>query len=86
MDAVDSQFESPEDREKKEDENLMESVVARLTETFDSVRIIGTKSVGTTTRLVTRGGGDYFAQVGAVRDWLAEKDEDTRVQARKNNE
>lgn len=80
------EFQSPEDREKKFDDDRMESAVARLSEHFDAVRIVCTKTVGTNTRRFSRGGGDYFAQVGAMRDWLVEQDESTRCQVRKNDE
>lgn len=68
------------------DEQLVESEVARLIEHFDSVRIIVTKNSHEGTQMITRGDGNYYAQIGSVRDWIEAQNEETRIIVRKNTE
>lgn len=68
----------------------LKAAVAALAEHFDSVQIIATKSgilMGKSERGTAKlgvGEGCYFSRVGAVREWLLEMDENTRVDARRN--
>lgn len=46
-----------------------------LRKQFDSVQIFVTKENGdNTTRLITSGRGDYYARVGAVRQWVGREE------------
>lgn len=58
------------DEEKEMDMKIVESHVARLSEHFESAVVIVTKrSHGSTIRM-TRHGGNYYAAIGSVREWL----------------
>lgn len=57
--------------------------VAKLTEAgCESVIIIATIGEGSGTHRVKSSGGNYYAQLGSVRSWLAEQDESARVDVR----
>lgn len=53
-----------------DDEKLVESAVSRLIEHFDSVRIIVTKNSLDGTIMISRGDGNFYAQIGSTQDWL----------------
>lgn len=78
MNAIGDESEDPAEREKREDNEYLDSICARLGERFDTVRIIATRNRGTGTRLNTSGGGNWFGQVGSVREWLTDQDESSR--------
>lgn len=63
---------------------ILDSHLAQLSEHFDSVRIFWTKydSDSSTTKSNSRGIGDWYAQSGAVREWLIRSEEDTRLDCR----
>ena len=58
----------------------LDDQVSKLLEHFDSVRIFCTSHQGesSNTFSITRGGGNFYAQLGHVRDWLVEQDQRTR--------
>lgn len=57
-----------------------------LNEHCDSVRIITTvRARDGGTAIVTKGAGNWFAQLGSVNDWLARSDENTRTDERKSH-
>lgn len=76
--AADQLDPSPE-----EDNALLDSHAAQLSEHFESVQIIATRRrPGGITRLAARGGGNFYASLGAVREWLVMQEERTRIQER----
>lgn len=57
---------------------IMEDCSHRLAEHCSSVRIVATIYHGSTERsnIITRGMGDCYAQMGAVRYWLKREEKD----------
>jgi len=73
-----------------ENEHLQEILsrfASEISEHFDSVRIFATKH-GDGTRSdsasFTDGRGNYFAQVGRVKEWVVMQDEITRCKSRED--
>jgi hypothetical protein len=58
----------------------VDSHVAQLMEHFDAVQIFVSRHDGETgnTGSIHRGGGNWYARVGQVQEWLSEADEDVR--------
>lgn len=62
---------------------MIDSHVAQLSEHFDSVQVFCTQRTGDgNTRVFSRGGGNYYANYGAAREWIVRQDERTRVDER----
>lgn len=63
------------------------AVVKDLGEHFDAVVILCTRHDGARgTRTVAKGAGNWHAQYGIIREWLVNRDEDTRVAARREHD
>lgn len=65
-------------------DKILQDVVSKLTEHFSSVRIVACADdqSGTDTSMYSTGGGSYFEQIGAVREWLSRQDEAARDNVR----
>lgn len=74
--------------EKKQIEEIVRDATTRLLEHFDSVRIFVTIHRGErdTTFAHSAGGGNVYAQLGQVQDWLSCQDERSRSDIRKDND
>ena len=57
----------------------LERHVAQLCEHFDSVRIIATQHQGGSSWMSSSGNGNWYAQMGSVREWIASRDEELRI-------
>lgn len=68
-----------------EEVRIVERHVAQLGEHFQSVRIIATRHQDGNTITVTSGSGNWYAQVGSVRDWVTQQDEYTRIAERRRH-
>ena len=62
---------------QEEEAKILERHAAQLSEHFESVRIIATTQRDGTTSLFSSGAGNFYAQTGSVREWLARQDEHT---------
>lgn len=79
MEATDQiEPETPDDKALK----MIEGHVGRLSEHFDSVRILCTKHENGQTKNYTIGAGNWYAQIGQVREWVTIDDERVRDHAR----
>ncbi len=69
-----------------EEEKQVSKAVDALREHFDSVQIFVTRHDGVEveTGSITAGGGNWYARIGQIREWLARSDERTREYVRKN--
>lgn len=65
-----------------EAQKILKQASTSLGEYFDSVRIIVTAENGDSFALHSFGSGSYYAQLGAVRDWLIHQEEYSRTNAR----
>jgi hypothetical protein len=79
------------DEEKREAAlQMVRSAAATLMEHLDSVQIVATERIEGGTRRISWGGGNYYARVGSVREWLAieevREDEENRLGIRAENE
>lgn len=76
------------DADKQADMEMVEKHVQQLAEHFDTVHIFTTRYVGETesTRSVQTGCGNYFARYGQAVEWVAQKDEEARIQERFDEE
>lgn len=54
-------------------EQMLEAHVEVLMNRFDTARIIATKDSGDKTLLVTRGDGNYYAQLGSIERWYTKQ-------------
>lgn len=74
----------------EEDAAIVRRHVSQLMEHFDSVRIFATKMVpaddGLRTASFTWGGGNCFAQVGLVDEWLLKQRERSKVELHREYE
>jgi len=70
------------DGQQERDEQRLKLAVAELMEHFDTVRIVATRLAKDGTCHATWGGGNHYAQVGSVEDWLESDKEDTRERKR----
>lgn len=59
------------------EQKMVEELCAKLLEHFDSVRIFVTRHDGekTNTASFETGGGNFYAQLGQVREWLEIQDQ-----------
>lgn len=66
---------------------LVEDAVGALTEHFDSVRIFVTvhDGSGDATLSYDTGAGNYYAQLGQVREWLCIQDQNQRQYAKRKD-
>ena len=64
----------------KEEQVRVDELVAKLLEHFDSVRIFVTRHNGqdSETQSYDSGGGNLYAQLGQVREWLTFQDQYAR--------
>lgn len=61
----------------------VEAAVKKLGEHFDAVVILCSRHDGERgTRTVAKGSGNWHTQYGIVREWIVNRDEDVRIQAR----
>jgi hypothetical protein len=60
--------------EKEQLKEMVEGCVIKLSEHFDSVRIIATRHAvdgeSNTSAMFDDGAGNFYAQMGSVREWL----------------
>ena len=73
------------DPEQEPVRKMMADMLSQLGEHCDSVRIFVTHHRGgeETTYACTLGAGNYYAQLGQVKQWLEAQDEDNRDDVRK---
>jgi hypothetical protein len=65
----------------------LHKVAKSLHEHVDSVRIICTISCPDgTSQMIARGAGNWYAQFGSCKEWIAREEEKTRVDERKEAE
>lgn len=77
---------SLEDQDAAESD-LVASHAKTLAEHFDAVVILATRHEGSRgTRTISKGAGNWHAQYGIVREWLVNRDEDTRETARREHD
>jgi hypothetical protein len=77
---------SDDKKADERDEEALQKALDQLGEMFDTVQIFVTRNVGETdgnTVFRARCVGNHFARLGQVRDWLIRRDEETRVEVRK---
>lgn len=67
-----------ESKDPDGDIDLLRKHCAQLSEHFDSVRIVVTKDGDGSTRRVSQGTGNWYAQYGSVKDWLMSEEEAAR--------
>ncbi len=72
--------------DKDKDLAELERHVAQLGERFDTIRIFATTHSGSETFSSTSGGGNLYAQLGQVREWLIRQDEMAKCNARRDDE
>ena len=81
---ADPQTQTPEESGNGDTERklaILDKHCIQLSEHFDSVQIIATQfSPDSGTRIISKGFGNWYANVGAVSDWLDSKREETRRQ------
>ncbi len=70
------------EEQKERDHKVLDSVLAGLSEHFDNVQIIATRSDGTDTLVIDRGTGNWYARYGAVREWIIIQEERTKIHTR----
>lgn len=60
---------------------LLEAHAARIMEHFDSVQIVATRFDGEsqTTDVFRAGGGNYYARLGSMKEWLINEEERLRL-------
>lgn len=77
-----------DDKKTDEDVERLDRIVDALGEHYDTVQIFVTRhesgEKGGTVH-TARGGGNYFARLGQIRNWLIYQDEETRMYTRRNN-
>lgn len=80
-------MKSTEDSPQENDMNILQSVVARLSEHFDTVQVFTTKRSNSSdgTENCQWGSGNWFARYGQVKQWVIKQDEDFREDVRKSN-
>lgn len=66
-------------RQKKAD--LLENQVSVLLSSFDTVQIFCTKHVNGRTTHFARGGGNWYARYGQVKDWVTTEEARTAFAA-----
>lgn len=64
------------------EEEILQRTTVELGEHFDSVRIFVTGSEGRESASGTDGTGNFYAQLGQVREWLLMQDERARDKVR----
>lgn len=76
--------ERSDEEQESFDEAILKKYCTHLIEHFSSVRIIATRHRSETNDTVacSSGAGDYYSQIGAVRDWLIRQDERTKENVR----
>jgi len=69
------------------DQKTVDDLREKLLEHFDSVRIFVTRHDGetATTQSYESGGGNFYAQLGQVREWLGIQDQYQREYAKKQD-
>lgn len=67
-------------------ERCAEECAQKLSEHFDSVRIIAVRHTKGVSAVFSTGRGDFYSQLGASRDWVIRQNERTRVNERADNE
>lgn len=72
-----------DDIQYDEDDAILCGHVAQLLEHFESVRVFVTRSVrgddGPASLGGSQGGGNFYAQIGQVREWLVQQDHRARM-------
>lgn len=69
-----------------EDIKEIERHVAQLGERFDSIRIIASRNQDGKTITCSSGSGNFYAQLGSVRDWVIRQDAQSKEHARQEME
>ena len=71
----------------EQEQKLVDDTVAKLSEHFDSVRIFVTRHEGneSNTASYETGGGNFYAQLGQIREWLGIQDQFQRQYARRED-
>ena len=75
----------PEDR-RDDDMKMLGSHVSRLCEHFDTVQIFVTRHQGGSSMTANRGGGNWYARFGQVRQWLIQEEERAKDHVRVSND
>ncbi len=50
-----------------------------------NVRVFVTRKEGTNCKAINRGNGDFYSILGAVKEWIVEQDERTKLSVRNEN-
>ena len=69
-----------------EDLKEIERHVAQLGEHFESIRVIASRNQDGKTITYSSGAGNFYAQLGSVRDWLVRQEARSREHARREME
>lgn len=78
-----------QDRLWEQDVQQVKRHVEQLLEHFDTVQIFVTRHMPAEldgTRMVSTGGGNWFARYGYCKEWLIKEDEQARQQCRPRDE
>ena len=82
------QLEEGDDAEAERFQKILRSHVAQLMEHFDSVEVVVTKydSENERTYKGNRGGGNWYANYGACKEWVQEQEAKLRRHAIREDE
>ena len=61
--------------QEEDDAKILYRHTAQLSEHFESVRIIATTQRDGVTHMFSEGAGNFYAQTGSARAWIARQDE-----------
>lgn len=64
------------------EEQILEEMVEKLGEHFDTVRIFATTAENAEAAAYTTGTGNFYAQMGQIREWLIMQEERAKVKIR----
>lgn len=84
-------YEAPaviDSEDEDQDVAIVRSHAVQLSEHFDTVQILCTRTSGDVdgTVNVSWGEGNFFARYGQVREWIVKQDERTRIMQRRRDE
>jgi hypothetical protein len=70
------------------EQQIVDETVSKLLEHFDSVRVFTTRHDGNSeeTACYNSGGGNFYAQLGQVREWIVRQDQYVKNDASKSHE
>jgi len=77
--GFDGNFKASSDKAAK---RCVEECAQKMSEHWDSVRIIATNHHKGFTGIYSSGRGNFYAQIGGVREWIMRQDEGTKQNVR----